>query len=166
MRIELKVLNKEFYRVDKLGGSYYDIPDYQTDGAAAIDLVATKDYTIMPGETVAIPTGLALHIGSASGNGFLQGGNYMGMIAPRSGLGSKGLVLANTIGIIDEDYQGEIIIQAWNRTFAFPEKIEIGAGDRFAQLLFVPIIKPQFKIVDEFSSATSRSAGGFGSTDE
>ncbi len=157
MRIELKILNKEFYAVHKLGGSYYDYPDYQTTGSAAIDLVCTEDITIRPGETGMISTGLAIWIGSN-----LQ--EVAGLILPRSGLGSKGLVLANTIGLIDEDYQGEIKIAAHNRTFAFPELFALKAGDRIAQLMFVPIIKAQFKVVDEFSNTTARGEGGFGHT--
>jgi len=174
MKIELKVLNKEFYRVDKLGGSYYDYPDYQTDGAAAIDLVCTEDVTIYPGETKMIPTGLAVWIGSDKHSTSFF--NYAGLIIPRSGLGTKGLVLANLVGLIDEDYQGELIVSAWNRNTVTYSKMldgaciinhnvtQLAAGDRFAQLMFVPVVRAQFNVVDEFSSSTNRGEGNFGST--
>jgi dUTP pyrophosphatase len=177
MDIELKILNKKFYSSN--------LPTYATAGSAAIDLVCTNDVTLYPGETKMIATGLAIHIGSAypyCG----QSSVVAGLIIPRSGLGSKGLVLANTIGLIDEDYQNELMVNALNRNKSEIYKdysdsrtdefgtygvrrieqnvIEIKAGDRFAQLMFVPIIKPQFKVVDEFSTTTARAGGGFGST--
>lgn len=162
MRVELKVLDKEFYNVEKLGGSYYDIPDYQTPGAAGIDLKATKDYSVYPGKITSIPTGLSIHVGSGIGsNGFFGPHNVMGMIVPRSSWGSKGLTLANTVGIIDEDYQGELILKVFNR---YDTDLCIKAGDRIAQLIFVPILQPQFKIVEEFSDETRRGSGGWGST--
>lgn len=207
MKIELRILNKEFYpeigiknefRNSLYGAVKYSgypgLPGYNTEGSAGIDLIATTDYTIYPGETVAIPTGLAIHIGSGNINhslyctdvgeqqceiDSLDNVTFMGMIVPRSGLGTKGLILANTIGIIDEDYQGEIIVQAWNRnpSSKFFECaglkgiednnevcIEIKAGDRFAQLIFVPIIKTQWQVVDEFTTKTERGIDGFGST--
>lgn len=183
MKIELKILNKEFYTPSHISTDnmktwetrYKDLPQYATSGAAGVDLRATSDVDIYPGETKAIPTGLALHIGSSlnPSEGFQsEDMNFyiMGMVVPRSGLGTEGLVLANTIGIIDEDYQGEIIIQAWNRKNSDMPckccKIEIKAGDRIAQLVFVPIIKAQWQIVEEFSRQTERGAGGFGSTDK
>ena len=188
MRVELKVLNKEFYRVDKLGGSYYDIPAYQTDGAAGVDLKATRSYTIFPGETVDIPTGIAIHLGSGLGNtGFSGPHSAMGLLVPRSSWGAKGLALVNTVGIIDSDFQGQIIIKAKNtniidsRIQAFMltgsaevkryaagliESIDIKAGDRIAQLVFVPILTPHFKIVEEFSEQTVRGENGWGSTSD
>ena len=172
MRVELKILNKEFYRVDKLGGSYYDYPDYQTPGSAAIDLVCTKDITIYPGEVKMIPTGLAIWLGSANRK-YLAGGfqhnepvSYAGLIVPRSGLGIKGLVLSNTVGLIDEDYKNELMVSALNRNSSYTLKdnaIRLKAGDRFAQLLFIPVIKAEFAVVDEFSDP-SIVRGGFGST--
>lgn len=147
MDIELKIL-----------GEHNRLPHYATTGAAGLDLRVVKDYHIYPGDTQEIGTGLSLHIGCRN-----RLSSYMGMLVPRSGLGTKGLVLANTIGIIDEDYQGEVIIQALNRS---KERIDIKEGDRIAQLIFVPIEKANFLIVDEFSFETFRSSGGFGSTGE
>jgi dUTP pyrophosphatase len=155
MKIEIKILNKEFYHVQKLGGVYYDLPRYATDGSAGLDLKATKDYIIYPGAVVSISTGLAINMGTSSN------GDMMGIIVPRSGLGTRGLILANTIGIIDHDYQGEILIKAWNRLDS--SEITIESGDRIAQLIFVPIIKAQFQAVEEFTHKTERG-GGFGST--
>jgi len=182
MKIEVKVLNKEFYIRKKLGAEYYDTPDYQTAGSAAVDLVCTEDVTIMPGETKMIPTGLAIWIGSSQSSQPVAG-----LVLPRSGLGTKGLILANTIGLIDSDYQGELMVSAWNRNqedrriaefinsgspsvrrYAEGLKddgITLRAGDRFAQLMFVPVIKAQFEVVEEFSANTRRGGGGFGSTD-
>lgn len=153
MSIELKILNKVFYEE-------YSLPHYATSGSAGIDLVTTRALTIFPGDIIPIPTGLSMHIGS-------ECDNLMGVVVPRSGLGTKGLVLANTIGIIDEDYQGEIIIQAWNKssaTWISNEPIVLKAGDRIAQLIFVPVMKARFSIVEEFTNKTSRGDGGFGST--
>lgn len=184
MQIEIKILDKEFYKNGVFDEGTpeenyaYETPTYATSGSAAIDLAATKDYTIYPGEQQAIPTGLAIHIGSIYQPGFCQGGSYAGIIIPRSGLGSKGLVLANTIGLIDEDYQGEVTVMAWNRLepkYLAPifhtklgvtdkNTIQIKAGDRIAQLAFIPIIKPSFKIVEDFTAKTERNTGSFGST--
>lgn len=170
VQIEIKVLNKEFYdRRSKLerdnSTPLYDLPDYQTSGSAGLDLVCTNDILLYPGETTVVNTGLAIHIDCRRSLC-----NYMGVIAPRSGLGTRGLVLANTIGIIDEDYQGEIKVQIWNRLHSYNEAsahakiIQLKAGDRFAQLILVPIEKAGFIVVDEFSSQTRRNEGGFGST--
>lgn len=142
------------------------IPAYQTEGSAAMDLYCIEDVTIFPGETKLISTGISIHI---------QDANVAGLIIPRSGLGTKGLVLANTIGLIDSDYQGELKIAAWNRlgewefdnlecVYAMEKGIELKAGDRIAQLMFVPIIKAQWSFVEEFSNETERGIGGFGST--
>ncbi len=164
MRIEIKILNKEFYHVQKLGGWYYDTPDYATTGSAAVDFVCTEDFELWPGETKAIHTGLAIWLGASKEP-------IAGLIIPRSGLGTKGLVLANTIGLIDEDYQGELIVQAWNRNAPNPmsnweNRIQLKAGDRIAQLMFVPTIRAVWNVVEEFSNKTSRGMGGFGSTGE
>jgi len=166
MKIQIKVLNKEFYKKEKLGGEYYDLPSYQTFGSAAMDLCCTEDITIYPGETRLISTGLAIWIGSDKwGHTDIC---TMGVIVPRSGLGTRGLILANTIGVIDEDYQGELKLSAWNRHTPNEEttlhKIILNAGDRIAQLIFVPIIRAQWGIVDDFESKTNRGDGGFGST--
>lgn len=177
MKIQLKILNKEFYQFlgnwvypeGRCDPIYNQLPDYATGGSVGIDLVCTEDVTIPSGEVQVINTGLAVWTGSAS-EGFTTGASRIAaLILPRSGLGTKGLVLANTVGVIDSDYQGELIVQAWNRNkpvaYEHPTgTIDLQAGTRFAQLLFVPVFRPQFDIVEEFSSVTDRSAGGFGST--
>lgn len=162
MKIEIKVLNKEFYKREKMGGTYYDLPEYQTFGSAAVDLVTTEDVVLHPGETKMIATGVAIHI---------KDDNAAGMVLPRSGLGTKGLVLANTIGLIDSDYQGELKIAAWNRnqtsmvdTYKEENHIELKAGDRIAQILFMPVIHAQWDVVEEFSNKTGRGSNGFGSS--
>lgn len=170
MKIEIKILNKEFY------GDEDKLPFYTTTGSAAMDLICTEDVVIFPGQVKKIPTGLAIWTGSA----FNGHSHMVGLITPRSGLGTKGLVLANTTGLIDEDYQGELIVQAWNRLepHRFIQRsghtlgvidnignvIYLEAGDRFAQLMFVPIIKGEWDIVEEFSETTKRGEGGFGHT--
>lgn len=161
MKIQIKVLNKEFYS-DRL------LPSYATSGSAGIDLVCTEDVTIYPGETKVIPTGLAIWIGSNERLAGWLDESVVGLIVPRSGLGTRGLILANTIGVIDEDYQGELKIAAWNRNeFDFSpvdKSINLKAGDRVAQLMFVPILKPEWEVVEEFSKNTERGTGSFGST--
>lgn len=167
MKIEMKILNKGFYSEESNGMLLNPLPGYATTGSAAIDLVCTEDVTLYPGETKMIPTGLAIHIGS--GKHATSFYDYAGLILPRSGLGTKGLVLANTIGLIDEDYQGELVVSALNRNHAHStadKALRLEAGARFAQLLVVPIVKAQFDIVEEFSSVTERNTGGFGSTDK
>lgn len=187
MKIEIKILNKDFYRdyENEINFSEHEfsLPSYATAGSAALDLVCTKDLTIYPGETVMIPTGLAIWIGSDSTysldyhtlaydglpHGYLKESiGIAGLILPRSGLGTKGLVLANTIGLIDEDYQGELKISAWNRTNETPWKfghiIDLRARDRIAQLMFIPVIKAQWDVVEEFSNTTERGENGYGST--
>lgn len=129
------------------------IPSYQSTGAAAIDLHSCSAMTeVMPGESVDIPTGIAIHIENP----------YMcGMIVPRSGLGRKGLILGNSVGIIDSDYQGEIIMIAYNRS---NKPITITTGDRIAQMIFVSIERPMLREVLHFQYDTERSGKGFGST--
>lgn len=159
MSIEIKVLNKELY------SNATALPKYATEGSAGIDLICSRDITIYPEEVKMVHTGLALHIGSGYSN-------VMAMTVPRSGLGTRGLVLANTVGIIDEDYQGELLVALWNRNNAQPfglgidcrQGITLNKGDRIAQLIFVPIVKPQFEIVEEFRDTTTRGTGGFNST--
>lgn len=180
MKIQIKILNKEFYKDHQL-------PAYSTAGSAAMDLVCTEEVTLYPGEVKAIRTGLAIHIGSGCSNDVA----YAAMILPRSGLGTKGLILANTIGLIDSDYQGELIAQAWNRnetvgwedlylneeysdiwvgleTYRVADSKDsaliLKAGDRFAQLTFVPVAKATWEVVEEFTNNTTRGVGGFGST--
>lgn len=126
-------------------------------GDAAIDLRSAFDVTIPPGETVSIKTGVSVHVDNP---------NACALVVPRSGLGGKqGLVLGNLVGVIDSGYQGEIICFAWNRNERETGKsIELKRGDRFAQLMFVPILVPTMKVVEQFTAATERGEGGFGST--
>lgn len=167
MRIELKIIDKDLY-------ADYPLPNYATSGSAAIDLIWPKTTYIEPQERRKINTGIAIHIGSSvddKNKPTIKDRNYdalAALIMPRSGLGTKGIVLANTVGVIDEDYQGELIVSVWNSLenigFDNVNVIHLYRGERFAQLMFVPIIKPKFKVVEEFSEQTSRHIGGFGST--
>lgn len=151
-------------------------PQYSTDGAAAFDLRAmiSEAVCILPSEQVMIPTGIRLNMGA---DDFFLHGNYKmaAVVIPRSGRGSKeGLVLGNTAGLIDLDFQGEIMICAWARPTSGHinaanhrqggTPVHIEPGERIAQLMFVPVIRPAFKVVAEFSGRTERGAGGFGST--
>lgn len=145
--IELKILDSRI-------GSEYPLPSYTTQGSAGMDLRAMIDTTmvIAPGETVLIPTGIAIHVGDPS---------LAAVILPRSGLGHKhGIVLGNLVGLIDSDYQGPLMVSCWNRSDA-PFTLEI--GDRLAQLVFVPVVQAQFTLVDEFDRS-DRAEGGFGHT--
>lgn len=134
------------------------VPIYATPGSAAIDLCFMDDgfvlpkRTIYPNETVKVKTGIALNMDRT---------DLCAMILPRSGLGSRGLILGNTTGLIDSDYQGELMVTLWNRS---DDCITISKGDRIAQLVFVPIVRPQFNVVKEFSITTERGSNGFGST--
>ena len=130
------------------------LPNYGTPGSAGLDLRACIDKAIelAPGQTELIPTGLAIYI---------EDPRYAAMILPRSGLGHKhGIVLGNLVGLIDSDYQGELLISCWNRG---QEPFTIQPGDRVAQLVFVPVVRPHFSVVSEFST-TERADGGFGHT--
>lgn len=151
-----------------------DGPQYSTDGAAAFDLRAMTDTAIciLPSEQVMIPTGIRLNMTTEDCGPDLR---ISAIALPRSGRGSKeGLVLGNTIGLIDEDYQGEIMICAWARPTSGHMNaanhrqggtpVHIEPGERIAQLMFVPVIRPAFKVVAEFSGKTERGDGGFGST--
>jgi len=153
--MEIKILNR-----------YAQPPKYATAGSCALDLISTKDMWLVPGEHLMIPTGIAVWIGSDSEE-------LAGLIIPRFSLGRKGLVLSNTIGLIDSDYQGELIIPAWNRNTEKPgaetwlpdDTIHIEKGDKVAQLLFTPIIRPDFNLVTRFSEETVRDENGFESAD-
>jgi dUTP pyrophosphatase len=130
------------------------LPAYATPGAAALDLRAalTETMTILPGSTTLIPTGLAIHISDPG---------YAAMILPRSGLGHKhGIVLGNLVGLIDSDYQGQLMVSVWNRG---SEPFRLEPFDRLAQLVVVPVLQVKFNVVDEFE-ASHRGEGGFGST--
>ncbi|PSW43446.1 dUTP diphosphatase [Photobacterium leiognathi] len=143
--IDLKIL-------DPRVGNEFPLPAYATEGSAGLDLRACLDeaLTVAPGETHLVPTGLAIHIGDPS---------LAATILPRSGLGHKhGIVLGNLVGLIDSDYQGQLMVSVWNRgetTFT------IELGDRIAQLVFLPVVQAQFNIVEDFNS-TERGEGGFG----
>ena len=129
-------------------------PQYATPGSAGLDLRACIDSarTLLPGETQLIPTGIAIHLADPG---------LATMILPRSGLGHKhGIVLGNLVGLIDSDYQGEIMVSTWNRG---KERFTINPLDRLAQLVVVPVVQVAFNIVDKFGES-ERGAGGFGST--
>ena len=130
------------------------IPAYATPGSAGLDLRACLDAPVLlvPGQTALIPTGLSIHIGDAG---------LAAMILPRSGLGHKhGIVLGNLVGLIDSDYQGQLMVSAWNRSDV-PFTIE--PMERIAQLMIVPVVQAQFNVVAEFP-ASERGEGGYGST--
>ena len=130
------------------------LPAYATGGSAGLDLRACTDapLTIEPGQAVLVPTGLAIHIADPG---------YAAMILPRSGLGHKnGIVLGNLVGLIDSDYQGQLMVSTWNRG---QSAFTLQPMDRLAQLVVVPVVQVGFKVVEEFVSS-DRGAGGFGST--
>lgn len=130
------------------------LPAYGTPGSAGLDLRACIDaaITIKPGETVLIPTGLAIHIDNPS---------YAAMILPRSGMGHKhGIVLGNLVGLIDSDYQGQLMVSTWNRG---QTEFVLQPMERLAQLVIVPVLQVGFNIVEEFGDS-QRGEGGFGST--
>jgi len=146
-KIQLKILDPRL-------GDTIELPDYATSGSAGLDLRACIDdnITISPGETVLIPTGLAIHIDDPS---------LAAVLLPRSGLGHKhGIVLGNLVGLIDSDYQGQVFVSCWNRS---QTPFEIVIGERIAQMVFVPVAQVGFEQVDEFSSS-ERGTGGFGHT--
>jgi dUTP pyrophosphatase len=144
-KIEFKILDE---RLD------IPLPEYATEGSAGLDLRAclAENVDLKPGETVLIPTGLAIHIADK---------HLAAVIIPRSGLGHKhGIVLGNLVGLIDSDYQGQIFVSCWNRGNSV-FRIEI--GERIAQLVFVPVVPVALKQVDEFDQSV-RGEGGFGHT--
>lgn len=143
--IQVKILDPRM-------GSEFPLPKYETPDAAGLDLRACldKQLVIEPGETYLIPTGIAIYIGDP---------NLAAVIMPRSGLGHKhGIVMGNLVGLIDADYQGPLMISCWNRG---QNSYTIEPGDRIAQLVFLPIARVSFELVDDFKS-TSRGTGGFG----
>jgi dUTP pyrophosphatase len=130
------------------------LPEYATEGSAGLDLRACIDQPLVlePGATALVPTGLAIHLGDPG---------YAAVILPRSGLGHKnGIVLGNLVGLIDSDYQGQLMVSTWNRSQA---TFTLQPMDRLAQLVVVPVLQVGFNVVEEFES-TERGAGGFGST--
>ena len=150
MQVQVKVVNP------LIGSdSRFPLPTRATDGSAGIDLRACIDapLTVKAGETVLVGTGLALYIADP---------DYVGLIMPRSGLGHKhGIVLGNLTGVIDADYQGELMVSVWNHS---QTDYTLQPGERMAQYLVVPVMRPQFEVVDEFSDISLRGGGGFGST--
>lgn len=135
-------------------GDEFPMPEYATPGSAGIDLRACLDAPLQlaPGATELLPTGMAIYIGDA---------NVAAMILPRSGLGHKhGIVLGNLVGLIDSDYQGQLMVSCWNRG---KSSFTIEPGERIAQLVLVPVIQAAFEVVEEFT-ASERGEGGFGSS--
>jgi dUTP pyrophosphatase len=150
--IEIKVLDQRLHE--------WGLPKYQTPLAAAIDLFACIDepLQLQPQQAaVLIPSGIALHMDSSE---------LCAVILPRSGLGhKKGLVLGNSVGLIDADYTAQCFISVWNRNPADSNAtITIQPGERIAQMMFLPVVRPTFTVVEEFSTTSQRGSGGFGST--
>lgn len=145
MKLQVKVLDSRI-------GTEFPLPTYATTGSAGLDLRAclSEPMVLEPGQTQLIGTGLAIYIGDPG---------YAGLVLPRSGLGHKhGIVLGNLVGLIDSDYQGELMLSCWNRgqtTFT------IQPGERLAQYILVPVLQADLEVVNEFA-ATERGAGGFG----
>jgi len=145
LNVDLKILDD---RLKEL------MPTYATSGSAGLDLRACLEHvaTLQPGETQLIPTGMAIHLSDPG---------YAAMILPRSGLGHKhGIVLGNLVGLIDSDYQGQLLVSCWNRS---KEAFMLNPMERIAQLVIVPVIQANFNVVAEFDES-ARGEGGFGST--
>ena len=146
MKIDVKILDARLMQ---------QLPAYATPGSAGLDLRACLDQplTLQPGSCELIPTGLAIHLCDPG---------YAGLILPRSGLGHKhGIVLGNLVGLIDSDYQGQLLVSAWNRS---TQAFTIEPMERLAQLVVVPVVQAQFQVVQEFAATSARGAGGYGST--
>lgn len=144
-KIDVKIL-------DPRVGKEFPLPTYATSGSAGLDLRACLDDAVelAPGDTTLVPTGLAIHIADPS---------LAAMMLPRSGLGHKhGIVLGNLVGLIDSDYQGQLMISVWNRG---QDSFTIQPGERIAQMIFVPVVQAEFNLVEDFD-ATDRGEGGFG----
>lgn len=144
-KVQVKILNNSI-------NSDIPMPTYATEGSAALDLRACIDNKIelLPKNTILVPTGLAFYI---------QDKDYAGIILPRSGLGHKhGIILGNSVGLIDSDYQGELMVSLFNNS---NDVFIINPGDRIAQFMLIPVISIEYEFVDDFN-ATSRSSGGFG----
>ncbi len=144
-QLEVKIMDP------RLGGEW-PLPAYATPGSAGMDLRAclAAPVELKPGQTELLPTGMAIHIGDA---------NLCAMLLPRSGLGHKhGVVLGNLVGLIDSDYQGQLMVSCWNRG---DKTFTVEPGERIAQMVLVPVVQADLQIVDEFD-ASERGAGGFG----
>ncbi|MDC4825508.1 dUTP diphosphatase [Acinetobacter baumannii] len=147
MKVQVKLLDPRL-------GKEWPLPSYATAGSAGLDLRACLDEAIEiePGQTVLVKTGMAIYIHDV---------NFAGLILPRSGLGHKhGIVLGNLVGLIDSDYQGELMVSVWNRG---QTTFRLEPGERLAQYVLVPVVQAEFEQVDEFEE-TLRGAGGFGHT--
>ncbi len=145
--IQLKILDPRI-------GTEYPLPDYATDGSAGMDLRACLDQTLSlePGQTELVPTGIAIHISDPG---------LAAVLLPRSGLGHKhGIVLGNLVGLIDSDYQGQLYVSCWNRG---RDTFTVEPGERIAQMIFLPVVRAGFEVVDEFADS-DRGEGGFGHT--
>lgn len=145
--IQLKILDPRI-------GTEFPLPDYATAGSAGMDLRACVDAPLIlaPGAAELIPTGMAIHI---------EDPGLAAVLLPRSGLGHKhGVVLGNLVGLIDSDYQGQLLVSCWNRG---RDSFTIEPGERIAQMIIVPVVRVQFEVVNEFT-ASVRGAGGFGHT--
>jgi len=145
MRLDVKILDARLRE---------SLPHYATAGSAGLDLRACIDESLIlrPGDTQLIPTGIAIH---------LEDAGYAALLLPRSGLGHKhGIVLGNLVGLIDSDYQGQVMVSCWNRS---NEPFTVQPLERIAQMVVVPIVQASLNIVEEFA-ASARGAGGFGST--
>lgn len=146
-KIQLKILDKRL-------GKDIPLPEYATSGSAGLDLRACLDepVVIAPGQTVLIPTGLAIYIEDES---------LAAVLLPRSGLGHKhGIVLGNLVGLIDSDYQGQVFVSCWNRSQTV---FTVEIAERIAQMVFVPVVRAEFDLVEEFDQS-HRAEGGFGHT--
>ena len=135
-------------------GSTIPLPEYATPGSAGLDLRAciNAPITLLPGQTHLIPTGMSIYV---------EDPGLAAVLLPRSGLGHKhGIVLGNLVGLIDSDYQGQLMVSCWNRG---DKSFSIGVGDRIAQMVVVPVVQVGFEIVEEFTES-DRGVGGFGST--
>ena len=144
-KVQIKIINKEIIK---------ELPSYATEGSAGIDLRAALDESVnvKSNETILIPTGISI---------FIEDSNYAATLLPRSGLGhKKGIVLGNLIGLIDSDYQGELLISCWNRSL---HEYTINPLDRIAQLIFIKVEHPKFEVVDNFK-LSKRGDKGFGSS--
>lgn len=144
-KLDVRVLDKRLRE---------QLPHYATPGSAGLDLRACIEtpITVKPGETVLVPSGLAIHIDNPK---------YAAMVLPRSGLGHKhGIVLGNLVGLIDSDYQGQIFVSIWNRGHG---EFVVQPMERIAQMIVVPVLQVEFNVVDDFV-ASARGEGGFGST--
>ena len=146
MKIDVKIIDSRLAE---------QFPTYATPGSAGLDLRACLDapLTLQPNAWQLVPTGMAIH---------LQDPTYAALILPRSGLGHKhGIVLGNLVGLIDSDYQGQLMVSAWNRSST---AFTIEPMERIAQLVIVPVVQAQFNVVSEFTAESERGAGGYGST--